>query len=65
MSHVNVEGERFNMDDPICCVVEYLFQTLPIIGTTGTDSEEVDCQDVDKDDKKIKIDISTTELVTK
>ena len=41
MSHVNVEGERFNMDDPICCDVEYLFQTLPIIGTTGTDSERL------------------------
>ena len=44
------------MDDSRCCDIDDLF---------GNDSEEVDCQDVNEDDKKVIIDISTTVLVTK
>jgi len=56
MSHVDIEGEIFDMDDLRCCEVEDLF---------GTDNEEVECQDINEDDIKVKLDKSTTVLVTK
>ena len=34
MSHVDIEGEIFDIDDPRCCDIEDLFYT---------DNEEVDC----------------------
>ena len=56
MSHVEIEGEIFDKDDPRCCDIEDLF---------CTDNEEVDCQDVNMDDKKEIIDQSAAVLVTK
>ena len=56
MSHVDIEGEIFDMDDPRCRGVDDLFDT---------DSEEVDCQDVNENDKKTEIYHYITVLVTK
>ena len=56
MSHVDIEGEIFDMDDPRCCDIEDLF---------CIDNEEADCQVVNMDDKKEIIDQSTVVLVTK
>ena len=44
MSYVDIEGEIFDMDDPRCCEVENFF---------GTDNEEVDCLDINENDKKV------------
>ena len=56
MSHIDIEGEIFDMDDPRCCDIKNLF---------CTDNEEVDCQVINMDDKKEIIDQSATVLVTK
>ena len=56
MSHVDIEGEIFDMGDPRCCDIEDLF---------CTDNEEVDCQNVNVNDNKEILDQSATVLVTK
>ena len=55
MSHVDIEGKIFDMDDPRCCDIEDLF---------CANNEEVDCQVVNMDDKKEIIDQSAAVLVT-